>query len=134
MRNTRYKYKVFRAFEFLIVGLLLLTIMVTAKEIVVIIIQEMMHETLVDNYKIILSEVLLLAVGVELAILIIKRDIYFVIDILILAIARKMITYDNSTDIFVSIVCIVILLAAVIFKGRFLLPESKKPDKNETKG
>lgn len=128
MKNTRYKYKVFRAFEFLIVGLLLLTILVTAKEIVVIIINEMLQEKLVEDYKVILSEVLLLAVGVELAILIIKRDIYFVIDILILAIARKMITYEKSWDIFVSIVCIVILLMAVVIKTRYLL-DPKKPEK-----
>jgi len=96
---------------------------------VVIIINDLIQETLVENYKVILSEVLLLAVGVELAILIIKRDIYFVIDILILAIARKMITYEHSSDIFVSIVCIVILLAAMVLKTRFLPPDPKKLEK-----
>ncbi|MFF2479834.1 hypothetical protein [Paenibacillus sp. NPDC058071] len=131
MKDKRYKYKIFRAFEFLIVGLLLLTILATAKEIVVIIFQDLIHETLVENYKIILSEILLLAVGVELAILIIKKDIYFVIDILILAIARKMITFESSMDIFVSIGCIVILLAARILKARFLPPTPKVIEKQK---
>ncbi|RUS45572.1 hypothetical protein [Cohnella sp. AR92] len=131
MKNTRYKYKVFRAFEFMIVALVLLTILVTSKEIVWTIFEDMESGELLANYKIILSEILLLAVGVELAILIIKKDIYFVIDILILAIARKMITYEKSADIFVSIGCIVILLAARIMKMRLLPPSPKEAAKQK---
>ncbi|MGF7535539.1 hypothetical protein AAGG74_17955 [Bacillus mexicanus] len=111
----------FHLIEWAIVLLILATILFTFKEIATLILNEISEGTLLTHYKILLSDILLLAVGVEIAILIIKKDIYFVIDILILAIARKLITYENSIDILISVLCIFILIIGKWFKKKYNL-------------
>jgi hypothetical protein len=111
---------VFKLMEICIAILLLFTIAFTAKEIIAALWHNISNNTLLNHYKIILSEILLLAIGVEMAFLLIKKDIYFVIDILILAMARKLITYENSLDLLVSIICVVLLLGARIVKIKYL--------------
>jgi len=110
----------FSAIEWFIVALLLLTIACTFWEIFWVIIKEVKHHNLIHHYKTILSEILLLAVGVEIALLIIKKDLYFVIDILILAMARKLITYDDNMEVFLSVLCILLLLVAKIAKKKLI--------------
>ena len=73
--------KVFTVIEWGIVALLLVTILFTFKELVLLLIEEIKNDNLINHYKALLSDILLLAVGVEIAFLIIKKDIYFVIDI-----------------------------------------------------
>jgi uncharacterized membrane protein (DUF373 family) len=116
---------IFTIFELIFVLLLLLTILMTAKEIIIEIYRNYAEHTLLLNYKRMISEILLLTIGVELALLILKKDIFFVIDILILATARKLITYENSLDMFICVICVVLLLMVKVFKTRWLKPEEK---------
>lgn len=125
--NTYVKY-LFKFLEVLIVGLLIVTVVLTGKEIAITLWHDYLNNHLIENYKLILSEILLLAIGVEMAVLIIKKNIYFVIDILILATARKLITYEASTDIFISIACVIFLLAAKVYYSQKVAKTSKKEE------
>lgn len=121
-KNKNFKkvfYNVMRYIEWGIILLLLITILFTFKEIVMLLIHEILNGNLLNHYKMLLSEILLLAVGIEIAILIIKKDVFLVIDIIILAIARKLITYEDSMDILISVICILILVLAKWLKNYF---------------
>ncbi len=115
MNVNKYTQHIFKFLEVIIVILLVVTIILTGQEIAVTLWYDFQNNLLIDKYKLILSEILLLAIGIEMAILIIKKNIYFVIDILILATARKLITYEQSTDLFISIICIILLLTAKVY-------------------
>jgi len=127
MKLNKSVISVFTILEWAVVLLLLLTILATSREVVVLLWDEVKEHNLLAHYKMILSEILLLAVGIEIAFLIIKKDIYFVIDILILAIARKMITYEQNIDMLICVFSICLLLTAKVLKKRFLPSEKKKP-------
>ena len=120
MKLNKSVISVFTILEWAVVLLLLLTILATSREVVMLLWDEIKEHNLLAHYKMILSEILLLAVGIEIAFLIIKKDIYFVIDILILAIARKMITYEQNIDMLICVFSICLLLTAKVLKKRFL--------------
>ncbi|OEF96314.1 hypothetical protein [Desulfuribacillus alkaliarsenatis] len=111
----KYTKIAFKAIEAVIVLLLLIAIVLTGKEIALTVWYKYQNGLLIDNFKIILSEILLLAIGIEMAALIIKKNLYFVIDILILAVARKLIVYEDSVELFISIAGIMLLLLAKIY-------------------
>jgi len=125
MKINDYSKKIFYYIEIIIVLLLVATVILTGQEIAITLWDDFRNSLLIDNYKLILSEILLLAIGIEMAILIIKKNIYFVTDILILAIARKLITYEQSLDLLVSIVCIILLLTAKVY---FINKVARKTD------
>jgi hypothetical protein len=125
MKINDYSKKIFYYIEIIIILLLVATVILTGQEIAVTLWDDFRNSLLIDNYKMILSEILLLAIGIEMAILIIKKNIYFVTDILILAIARKLITYEQSIDLLVSIICIILLLAAKVY---FINKVARKTD------
>ncbi|OEH84591.1 hypothetical protein BHU72_08830 [Desulfuribacillus stibiiarsenatis] len=125
---NKYTKQTFKFIEIAIVVLLIVTVLLTSKEIAVTLWHDFQNQLLIDHYKLILSEILLLAIGVEMAILIIKKNAYFVIDILILAIARKLITYENSIDLLISIVCVILLLAAKVYHNRYVYCKTEHED------
>ena len=125
---NRYGKYVFETLEVMVVILLVITVVLTGQEIAFTLWDHFRAGDLIENYKLILSEILLLAIGIEMAILIIRKNIYYVIDILILATARKLITYEQSSDLLISIICIVLLLGAKIYYNQKVLcdePEEK---------
>ncbi|HWO95179.1 MAG TPA: hypothetical protein VNM45_02270 [Bacillus sp. (in: firmicutes)] len=126
MKESKMMNFVFQIVEWAVVLLLLITIIFTFKELVFLLIHEIQNNDLLEHYKLIISEILLLAVGVEIVILIVKKDIYFVIDILILATARKLITYNQSFEILICVACIFLLLTAKILKSKFMGQEVKQ--------
>ncbi len=122
----RYGKQVFEALEVIVVILLIATVVLTGKEIAITLWEHFRNSLLIENYKLILSEILLLAIGIEMAILIIRKNVYYVIDILILATARKLITYEHSTDLLISIICIVLLLAAKVYYNQKVLCDEQE--------
>ena len=132
MKLNKSVISVFTILEWAVVLLLLLTILATSREVVVLLWDEVKEHNLLAHYKMILSEILLLAVGIEIAFLIIKKDIYFVIDILILAIARKMITYEQNIDMLICVFSICLLLTAKVLKKRFLPSEQEEPKESSS--
>lgn len=117
MKQAGVNAKVFKFLEISIVIMLIITVMITGQEVMYSLLIHTLNQDLLENYKLILSEILFLAIGIEMAYLIIKQDVYYVLDVLILAIARKVITFEVSSDLLISVICIIALLLARKFCG-----------------
>lgn len=123
---NRILHAIFKWSEWLIAALLFAVILFSFIEMIMVLSDNVQQHSLINNYKMILSEVLLLAVGLELILLIIRKDVYLVIDILILAISRKLIFYEESMDMLISVFAILLLL---LFK--FVIQREKKQKRSD---
>ncbi|WP_048602407.1 phosphate-starvation-inducible PsiE family protein [Rubeoparvulum massiliense] len=123
---NRILHYIFKWSEWLIATLLFAVILFSFIEMIMVLGDNVQQHSLINNYKMILSEVLLLAVGLELILLIIRKDVYLVIDILILAISRKLIFYEESVDMLISVFAILLLL---LFK--YLIQRGNKQKRSD---
>lgn len=107
---------IFRMSEWLVASLIFAVIFFSFIEFIVLLIDHVRYGTLLTEFKHLLSDIILLAVGLELIVLIIKHDVFIVLEIVILAIARKLILFTNSLDMLISVIAILLLLGFKWYK------------------
>ena len=94
----------------IVLALLLIAGVVGAGAMMVASLYGMLSVTSSHNFQQFLDQGLLYLIGLEVAMMLIKRDPHLVVDILIFAIARKMImTMTSGTDFFFGALAILIL-------------------------
>ncbi|WDL95541.1 hypothetical protein [Alicyclobacillus sp. ALC3] len=97
----------------IVLALLLIVGVVGAGAMMVASLYGMLSVTSSHNFQQFLDQGLLYLIGLEVAMMLIKRDPHLVVDILIFAIARKMImTMTRGTDFFFGALAILILYFA----------------------
>lgn len=110
---------IFRISEWLVAGLIFAIILFSFIEFIDVLIDHVRRGTLLTTYKELLSEAILLAVGLELILLILRHDVFIVLEILVLALSRKLILFSNSIDMLIAVFAILILLIFKWYKVRW---------------
>lgn len=98
--------------EILLAGFIIITVLLSAKDIVVLI-QEVFVTEASESYKLLqglLAHILLLVVGLELALMLITHSAGNVLEVILYAIARKMlISSSNIMDILLGVIALAII-------------------------
>lgn len=98
--------------EILLAGFIIITVLLSAKDIVVLI-QEVFVTEASESYKLLqglLAHILLLVVGLELALMLITHSAGNVLEVVLYAIARKMlISSSNIMDILLGVIALAII-------------------------
>ena len=142
MRNKKRRLPVFRALgnrfskviigiEMFLAALIIITVMTGAIALIVSTIQEGVAEHLLDydNFQNILSYLLILIIGLELAIMLIQHQPSNIIDVMIYATARKMLIY--STDMVDGLIGVISI--GILFIIKVALYRAKISEDNSTK-
>ena len=142
MRNKKRRLPVFRALgnrfskviigiEMFLAALIIITVLAGAIALIVSTIQEGVAEHLLDydNFQNILSYLLILIIGLELAIMLIQHQPSNIIDVMIYATARKMLIY--STDMVDGLIGVISI--GILFIIKVALYRAKISEDNSTK-
>lgn len=142
MRNKKRRLPVFRALgnhfskviigiEMFLAALIIITVMTGAIALIVSTIQEGVAEHLLDydNFQNILSYLLILIIGLELAIMLIQHQPSNIVDVMIYATARKMLIY--STDMVDGLIGVISI--GILFIIKVALYRAKLSEDNSTK-
>lgn len=142
MRNKKRRLPVFRdvgsrfskviiGIEMFLAALIIITVMAGAIALIVSTIQEGVAEHLLDydNFQNILSYLLILIIGLELAIMLIQHQPSNIVDVMIYATARKMLIY--STDMVDGLIGVISI--GILFIIKVALYRAKISEDNSTK-
>lgn len=142
MRNKKRRLPVFRALgnrfskviigiEMFLAALIIITVLAGAIALIVSTIQEGVAEHLLDydNFQNILSYLLILIIGLELAIMLIQHQPSNIVDVMIYATARKMLIY--STDMVDGLIGVISI--GILFIIKVALYRAKISEDNSTK-
>jgi len=134
---ARSEIKTVRTIEYVLAGVMIFVVIWGLTQLLISIPWSALAYDQSDLHKLIaqiLSDILLLVVGMEFAILLIHRKIEYLIDVVLFVVARKMlIASHSSTEILLGVVAIAGLYAVrkylLICPGCRLQPLDSNPDK-----
>jgi len=142
MRNKKRRLPVFRelgnrfskviiGIEMFLAALIIITVLAGAIALIVSTIREGVAEHLLDydNFQNILSYLLILIIGLELAIMLIQHQPSNIVDVMIYATARKMLIY--STDMVDGLIGVISI--GILFIIKVALYRAKISEDNSTK-
>lgn len=104
--------KAIKWFEVILAVLIMIAVLLSGKDLINIIYKVYVTEA-INSYSIFqnfLSHLLLLVVGLELALMLIKHTPANVLEVMLYAIARKMLIYTNTTtDILIGVIALALI-------------------------
>ncbi|WP_067840951.1 hypothetical protein [Amphibacillus sediminis] len=117
------------AIEVFLATLIIIAVLISGIALVISVVQQdtLTHLLDYDNFQSLLSYLLMLIIGLELALMLIKHKPSNVIDVMIYAIARKMLIYSTATiEMLIGVIALGILFIIKVSLRRVKLEEDQE--------
>ncbi|MFC4768396.1 hypothetical protein [Effusibacillus consociatus] len=110
MKFTERVTKAIMFFEWLLAGIIIVAVIGEGTMLVFKLVDYIVARELTEKFQVFLSNALLYIIGLEVALMLIKHDSMLIIDIMIYAVARKMIIQNVAIwEILIGVIAILIL-------------------------